>query len=51
MDRENLQLLNQHQIPLIGGEFEIWAIMHAKSDGAVHVNVMQRAPDKPTGMI
>lgn len=35
-------LLNHHQITIVDSDLEIWCIMHARSDGRVHTNVMRR---------
>jgi hypothetical protein len=39
------QLLDHHQIPLADERYQVWVIMHAKTDKKVHAVVMQRAED------
>jgi hypothetical protein len=45
--RQIVELLNHHQIPLAGGEHQIWALMSGKLDGHVQVVLMQRFEAEP----
>jgi hypothetical protein len=39
------QLLNHHQIPLVGDQHQIWVIMQEKSGGGVRAHPMLRVPE------